>query len=384
MRFFKITIITYIVILFILYNMDLFTPSATKMVVVGEWNSDSIVMCGTSGKINDKNTVYIITQGVNKLSGHSMLRVLNIYDQGTPQEIGSLKLPISLSLLNAPRSINLSGNLLYVPIVGSIKIGLWIVDISNPESPEEIAFLETQYAPNAITLSGNLMCLSTSPPGTFLFYDISDPNKPQHLGSYTLNILSDPNIQLIKDLLYVADNKGIYVIDVSTISSPKKIGYYSNSEWEGLPVVSLVCGEPKQAGLQQFLDIASPPGSFLDMEVLGQYAYVAASDSGLKIVDISNQTANPPSTNPIVLPDRAVRVATSDNKCYVLGIDQKSTDFHLSYSIYQIDVSDVTNPKKANVIQNIKGIPPNHSLMIGCKYIYFLNHKTLYVIKITN
>lgn len=356
------------------------SPQISSSGIIGEWHSPGIIYCGAYGTINGGKTVFVLTAGESGSSDRSALRVLSIDDQGTPQEVGSLETPLPILPLASPSSLALAGDVLYVPLGGSDQAGLWVVDVSNPDSPEGIAFVNTQHIPTEVALSGKTLAVSAMPPGTLMVFDIADPRNPRQVSTYTRRVSSTPSIGWADSLLCVADRGGLHVVDVSAPGAPKiEVGFYGNPEWDGPPVAAFPSTQISSVAFEEVLDAVVPPGYFSDLAVSEQYVYVAASDSGLRIIDVSDPVS-PVETAPLKLDGRASRVTVSGDTVYVLEV-YPGDELQLSYSILAVDVSDATTPELLERVEGIDGLPPYQSLVAGEGFIYLLNHKTLSVIK---
>ncbi|MDP8238096.1 MAG: T9SS type A sorting domain-containing protein [Candidatus Hatepunaea meridiana] len=60
-------------------------------------------------------------------------------------------------------------------------VGLWILDISEPDNPQSVSFIQTEYSSNSIIVDGNYAFFSG---GGLHIFDISDPENPEETGFY--------------------------------------------------------------------------------------------------------------------------------------------------------------------------------------------------------
>jgi hypothetical protein len=177
---------------------------------------------------------------------------------------------------------------------------------------------------NAVAVQGNYAYIGTGL--SVVVLDILDPANPIQIGKTT------PMTDIVEDLdvfgnyLYAADGAGgMYIFDISSPANPTKTGFIgtpgvarrikvsetyayvlTRDTWNGFELV--------EGGLFVF-DISNPffptevefwesPGHPNGLEIYQNYAFVAAEDSGLRIINISDPTTlqeegylNPPGTN---------------------------------------------------------------------------------------
>lgn len=154
-------------------------------------------------------------------------------------------------------------NLLYLPHRCTI------LDVSNPSDPKLVGRMpesekrgESAYT---IWVLGNYAYLGGSP--HFQIVDISDPANPKEVGRLTLDEYQQPGwsgyyfgrgIHVRGDYVYVLTRPELIVIDVKDKTTPRKVGAYEL------------------------------PGFCSDLDVVGDYVYVAGYYGGLHVLDISN------------------------------------------------------------------------------------------------
>lgn len=124
-------------------------------------------------------------------------------------------------------------------------------------------------------------------------FDITNPSSPLEVGSVDLDdTTSAPGSEVVIDgnYAYVAGPSGLYIVDIQNPALPEVVGS------------------------------CEIPGEIEGLDVEGDYAYVAAGDSGVSVVTISN-TSNPSievtHEPPVDLYDHAYDVAYHDGALYV-------------------------------------------------------------------
>jgi hypothetical protein len=116
--------------------------------------------------------------------------------------------------------------------------------------------------------------------------DITTPSNPREVGYY--NKPGDAcGVAVAGSYAYVADgNSGLRIIDITTPSNPQEVGYYNT------------------------------PYYAYGVAIAGDYAYVADGGSGLRVIDISTPS-NPQEVGYYDTPSLAYEVAVAGNYVYV-------------------------------------------------------------------
>jgi len=136
--------------------------------------------------------------------------------------------------------------------------GLRILDISEPEEPEEVAFIDTPGGANDCRLDGDRIYIADLWGGLRII-DVSDPLHPFETGSYSEPGFHAYRLDFSGSHVYVVDyNDGMHIIDISDPSIPVHTGYI------------LIGGDP------------------MDVVVRENIAYVTANRSGLRLIDVSD------------------------------------------------------------------------------------------------
>jgi uncharacterized delta-60 repeat protein len=197
-----------------------------------------------------------------------------------------------------------------------------------------------------VEILNNLAFMAASSAGMVTF-DVSDPSKPLWISSYveTHNAL---RLAVRGSLVFVGDNFGLHIVDVSVPQKPRPLGYYKVSGYISDVVLSgqYACVAIQDQGFLM-IDISNPMKPTLigrwdttvnshvnRLATLGTYAYVANGSGGLKIVDISDPV-KPATKAQINTGGYAQIVATATSYAYVI-------DSEKGFQI--VDVGDPLNP----------------------------------------
>ncbi|NHJ40585.1 MAG: hypothetical protein FK731_11180 [Asgard group archaeon] len=188
-----------------------------------------------------------------------------------------------------------SGN--YVYVADGID-GLEIIDITDPSNPTEVGnYYNDSGEALEVFVSGNYAFVADKEDGLEII-DISTPSSPTKIGAYSdgEDVLC---VAVSGNYAYIGDTEGVKVIDVSTPSSPTKV---DEDIVPPFPVIDvLVVGDILYTigGNYFTYDISTPSaliglGAYLEwafqlkVAVSGDLAYIARSNGGFYIVDVSD------------------------------------------------------------------------------------------------
>ncbi len=182
------------------------------------------------------------------LAGYPDLRVFDMADPGAPVEVGVLEIMGTFVALD----IAISGDFAFFPMVGGhSSCGMQIVDISDPTSPFQLAYLETSL-PRCVAAGDGFAYLGDY--SALWVVDATDPENPLVAGTLaTPGLVEDVVLQ--DDLVYfVGSDAGLRIVNVSDPYAPNEVGH------------------------------CETPGQALGIFVWDQYAYVADGTAGLRAV----------------------------------------------------------------------------------------------------
>jgi len=230
---------------------------------------------------------------------------------------------------------------------GVDRDGFWIVDISSPANPSQVGYLD--YSENwetyDVCVSGNYayVCgsqfVSDEARASLDIIDVSDPSNLKITGSYIspTESYNYGGIALSGNYAYLAfrdystgsTRAGLKIMDISDPTSPVELGNY----------------------------VSSDSGYSYDVEVRGNYAYIAGDD--FRIIDVSN----PSSPNEI-----------SSDPANGYGIVLSGNYAYLSYN--GLDIIDISNPYYPteagyyyNEIEDAVAVSGNYAYIPGSLYI---------------
>jgi len=274
---------------------------------------------------------YMFASGSNFLS-------LPISKYRTPQDIGALT---GFAALES----KVNGNILVVP---SGVSGVKIIELNNVENPVLYTGYQTTGSANRVDTAGNYGFVAYGASGLMIL-NMSDLSNVQ-------NVSSVPSLDLSLDVVvdanyaYLADRAGgLRIVDISNPSAPSVAG--SCVPGACLPaasraVIAGVAGKMALAGLDTnkvaIIDVTNrtnpsliatfnTAGLPVDMEISGNYVYIAEGASGIEVFYIGNPQS----------PLKAGSLSTPNNSA--TGISISGNTLFIADGSY-ILFADITNP----------------------------------------
>lgn len=220
------------------------------------------------------------------------LLVIDITNLASPSLLGSVATP------DPAYDVAVDGNRAFV---ADYTNGLQMVDITDPANPTLAGGYVTPGFAYGVGVDGDLAFIISYNGGLSLIR-ISDPVSPILVGSY------EPfyayGVAVAGNHAFIADGAiGLEVVDISDTASPTLAGTYSTPGDAAGVTVAGDLAFVADGGYLDVVDISDPANPTLfgnitmpgllawDVAVAGDYAYVAAGDSGLVTVDISNPSS---------------------------------------------------------------------------------------------
>ena len=187
------------------------------------------------------------------------------------------------------------------------------------------------------------------------FVDVSDPSNPvltkdyfRFDGDRAETVLSE--IEVVGDLVYIATNDGLTVLDVSDIENPSEIGFFETS-WEPSNLVvdsGYAYITEDEVGLR-IIDVSNPPQPIdvgfwpatweaRDLDVSGEAAFVATGNDDIRIIDVSDD-------------ENPVEIATFETLggTKTVSVDGPFAVVAVSEGVSIIDVSNPSKPSEAGL-----------------------------------
>jgi hypothetical protein len=191
---------------------------------------------------------------------------------------------------------------------------LLVIDVSVPSAPVELGAINTPASANAVTVIDNLAYVAYGEFGAgggLAIIDVSVPSAPVELGSIEV---PGPalDVEVVGERAYVANGScGLRIIDVAVPDAPVELGAIEPTPSVITVAVEVVGDRAYVANAERpvnevhgvwVIDISVPeapvevggvftPESSRDVEVVDGLTYVAASFSGLRVIDFGPEYA---------------------------------------------------------------------------------------------
>lgn len=239
--------------------------------------------------------------------------------------------------------------------------GVRIVDIADSTSPGAIGSFQINGWVNGIATNGGYAYLasgsSTLGAGGLRILDISTPATPTETGHY------DPGINATDVVIggtyaYIVSNyDGLRIVDISTPTAPTLTGQwgpFSETIYSGKVFVQDNRSYVINRGTSLWIvDTSTPtnpawmgrvPGdSFEDVVVSGNYAYVAAGENGLSVVDVSDPIM-PYQTSILPADGSYTGIAISGDYLYCTGTSPSLTIYYIGEAGNPLRVGSSDDP----------------------------------------
>jgi hypothetical protein len=295
------------------------------------------------------------------ISGHyayvaaGSLQVIDVSDPAAPKRVGDCRTG------QFAGGVAASGNRAYVvEHLSWTGSNCLVLDVSDPANPRHLRTYDTSAWESGLPVSMNFTYVS-DPDEVWLVNDVTDPANPQRVGGYktiasAFDVLVAGHHAYVPSYSQVGSNLvyGFQVIDISNPAQPRRVGHYygANSIGWGWSValyghyVCLTDSEETDLGRLLIVDVSDPTtprqvgtynltGGATDVVVSGQFAYVAASEAGLQVLDLSILTQ----------PRFIASVGVGAHKVSVSGCYAFVTDrWKGGGSLHIIDISDPAHP----------------------------------------
>ena len=229
------------------------------------------------------------------------LRVLDISQPEAPEEVAFFNIPASAV------GVSVAGDYIYF---SAGQDGLHILFLVEPDSPrpevQELGRIESRGETSAVAVTNQFLYLADGPAGLRIF-NIDNPAEPVELGGVDTPG-SALGVVVLGEYAYVADGEaGLRVINILDPLLPAEVGAVDTpGEARAVSLVRLA-GTPERLvayladgeGGVRAVDVSNPrgPGEIgalnvnqpvLDLVVEGPYAYLAASGSGMRVISVAD------------------------------------------------------------------------------------------------
>ena len=210
-------------------------------------------------------------------------------------------------------------------------MGLYIVDVSNPENPVELGHFDAlDWARDVVVVDSLAYLLNLNNGGGFsdaLQYlqilNISDPNNIYEVGNWIgSNVYAWSNSLIVReDHAYVLGDHGLFILDITDPTSPQTVGVWNPGGWN------------------------------FRMSEGGDLLYIAKEGGGMKVVDVSDPT-NPSLISTFSTIDYCADVAPRDSLVYIADADGGLLIAQHTFAPVSIDNKNGAVPQSFHLDQN--------------------------------
>lgn len=269
-------------------------------------NPQGVGVCNTPGDAMD---VFVDEEYAYIADNHSGLCLVDLSDPAEPRHVATC----NDNQFGAAGGVFVSGDAACVA-----ANGLRVVDVSDPESPNETGYYCITGYSKGIFVADEFAYVANGTEG-LLILDISDPEIPQKTGELNLEERAD-DLFVQDGLAYVLCEDVLRIVDVGDPEDPTELGAYEFEQW-----------------------------SLHDIHVSGSFAYVADSQYGLKVLDVSDP-ANIREEGICEIEGSVEHVFVSGEYAYVTNRmerwfyrDDDDVDYMVSLAV--IDITDPAHPR---------------------------------------
>jgi hypothetical protein len=265
-------------------------------------NVETPLPLGQTKEIGDASAVDIAGTYAYVASAFSGLYVVDVSNPNQPNPVGHWDTPQNAESLD----VVVRNNLAYMAeqpdwdTEDFLGGGLRIIDVTEPENPHEVGYIDTRDEGMAVALAGDYAYLAVSyystergeQIGGLSIIDIYNPSTPAEVAFLEFPTTAS-GVAVAWPYAYVTTARGLRIIDVRNPAAPTEIGFLT------LPAFSVtVSGHYAYVASTNvtMIDISDPrhptqhghyntPGRANWVAIRGDYAYVADVAGGLSILE---------------------------------------------------------------------------------------------------
>jgi len=314
----------------------------TGIQIIETKRKDSSVLKFSSG---DTSAASVCVNGDRVYVGKSSGNLITIYsfeNPSSPVELGTFS-----DLTGPVYDMKISGNYLYLSAMIDSTPGLYVFDVSDPDSIRHVETVEPGGTVNGFDTYGEMLALITNY-GLVDIMDISDPENISRI-SRTRVSTSGNDIELSGGYFFAGSSSGLSIYDISDPSFPEAAGentalviqqlsisgdklyYYSDTDELGVVDISDLSNPAKLMGISCIIN-GSDPLFASGLDSSGDYVFFHGwpdgdnyDDDGFQIFNTANTQIedrlefypeNDASEGDIVLNGRYMYIAAGDFKCF--------------------------------------------------------------------
>jgi hypothetical protein len=342
--------------------------------LISQQQEDGLICCMTRFEHNDESYLLVITRELEGEYRRVVFRVMAFEEDGSPREINAIGSPVDGTL---PTHFDVVEQTAFIPIDSADDAGIWIVDLSDPAWPEDAGFVSTaDGATRQLAADGDLLAINHTE--EIVVLDISNRTSPQEVSRIDQPESGMITLEMLENRLFVNDtvNGQFRIYDISEPANPLEHIIHENPDDPGALQIEFGAEDPEAR-----LDQSVMPSRYLDFVVDGDLIFLAASDLGIRIMDISDSTS-PEIIADIDIPDRASRIVQQQDRLFVLGASPGNVE-QLTFAIHTLDISDSRNPVLIGTINGILSEPGIQAFAAGDDRLFVGLYETLLVFDVS-
>lgn len=292
-----------------------------------------------------------------------------------------------------------AGNYAYVASDGPQTSGLFIVDVSQPITPIQASFYSLLSQAMGVAIAGNYAYVIDIDTGLHVI-NVTNPAAPVEVSYYDLPGQTR-GIAIAEDRAYIANvdeeepptSNGLYIFSIADPFVRSPISFSpsptSTSNWANGIAVKYPYAYVADFSALRIVEVANPPplieishtittrGQARNVDVLGNYAYVANGNKGLAIINVTNPIT-PTLAGVYTIPEYlglAYDVDVSGNYAYVAGWP----------TLQIIDVTTPTTPTRTGVYTVSQNYDCALGVTVAGNYAYVASSRDgLRVVNVSN
>jgi hypothetical protein len=279
------------------------------------------------------------------------LKIVDIADPARLRPLAALSTP------GQARDVAAAGRYAYLAEAG----GLRVVDVSDGAAPRPVGF-KAYSSVQAVDVRGDMVYLAT---GGLRLVNVSNPITPTEVGQLAVGNAED--VVAGDRVAYVAvtgstSSRGLRVVDVADPASPRLAGAYDAWYAYSLALASAPAGQAMRQATHAYVaatndglrivDVSNPisptevshyamAGSPIDVVIAGQYAYMIESAPLLRVISLADPR-QPVEVGSLRFNGDALDLAVAGAFAYVAGGNQ---------GLWVLDVSDPARPHQVGAYQ---------------------------------
>jgi hypothetical protein len=260
---------------------------------------------------------------------------------------------IELGAIETPSTafdVAVAGEYAYV----TSRDGLWVIDVSEPTCPTHVGTTPIQESIPIIALEGFAYGLDAN--GIWVL-DLADPTAPELLAYKELPDVS-PELEISQHIAFIRDTHGILrLIDLSEPDNLREVGLYD-------PPGEIFSGEIYGNVISTIRTLARE-NSLRSFSILGDYAFVADLDAGLRMVDIQ-EPSNPSELGSYEGSSRISDVGVIHDYAFIFGIHEGPTI--MTWDLWVGNTSDLITGLEPHYLGTVS-IPQGSKSELLCTFL---------------